>query len=105
MTTPLSTESILCGKWLGTFRVVLLLAILPGVITVILACMAPAVTGRLGAAGGGTPLGVGDRVAAPCLIVAQMVSYGAAITSVGLALATWVPRSAARSRSTWPSSF
>ena len=37
MTTPLSTESILCGKWLGTFRVVLWLAVLPGLTTVILA--------------------------------------------------------------------
>ena len=38
------------------------------------------------------PLGLVDRIAAPCLIVGQMLSYGAAITSVGLALATWVPR-------------
>ena len=43
MTTPLSTRSILCGKWLGTFRVVLWLAVLPGLTTVILACMAPPV--------------------------------------------------------------
>ena len=31
MTTPLSTRSILWGKWLGTYRVVLWLAVLPAV--------------------------------------------------------------------------
>jgi ABC-type transport system involved in multi-copper enzyme maturation permease subunit len=88
LATPLSTESILCGKWLGTFRVVLWLAVLPGLTTAILA--------RIAAAGGlaprMTPLSLVDRIVAPCLIVAQMVCYGAAITSVGLALATWVSR-------------
>jgi hypothetical protein len=38
------------------------------------------------------PLTLCDRIAAPCLDVCEMLSYGAAITSMGLALATWVPR-------------
>ena len=109
MTTPLSTESIVCGKWLGIYRVVLGLAVLPGLITVILAYMAPPLPARFSApvpvSPDLTPLSLIDRIAAPCLIVAQMLTYGAAITSVGLALATWVSRSAARLPSTWPFSF
>lgn len=96
MTTPMSTRSILWGKWLGTYRIVLGLAILPGVASVIVACMAPAVPTRLGAAGLPTPglvrLNLLDRIAAPGLVVGEMLSYGAAITSMGLALAIWVPR-------------
>jgi ABC-type transport system involved in multi-copper enzyme maturation permease subunit len=96
MTTPMSTRSILWGKWLGTYRIVLGLAILPGIASVIVACMAPAVPTRLGAAGLPTPglvrLNLIDRIAAPGLVVGEMLSYGAAITSMGLALATWVPR-------------
>ena len=92
MTTPLSTESILCAKWLGTFRIVLWLAVLPGLTTVILAFMAPRFIAVGGVSATPEPLGVVDRLVAPCLIVVQMLSYGAAITSVGLALATWVPR-------------
>jgi ABC-type transport system involved in multi-copper enzyme maturation permease subunit len=95
MTTPLSTESILWGKWMGTYRVVLWLTMLPALTTAILAGIAPVVTTRF-VAGSSVPLdqmlSLVDRVAAPCLIVAQMLCYGAAITSVGLALAIWVSR-------------
>ena len=96
MTTPLSTRSILWGKWLGTYRFVLWLAVLPGLATVVVACLAPPLPARFMVAGrptaGVISLGLVDRIAAPCLIVGQMLSYGAAITSVGLALATWVRR-------------
>jgi ABC-type transport system involved in multi-copper enzyme maturation permease subunit len=96
MTTPLSNRSILWGKWLGTYRVVLWLAVLPGLASAVVAWLAPPVPARFMVAGGPTaaviPLGLVDRITAPCLIVGQMLSYGAAITSVGLALATWVRR-------------
>jgi ABC-type transport system involved in multi-copper enzyme maturation permease subunit len=96
MTTPLSTRSILWGKWLGTYRLVLGLAVLPGLASVVVACLAPPVPARFMVTGrptaGVNSLGLVDRIAAPCLIVGQMLSYGAAITSVGLALATWVRR-------------
>jgi hypothetical protein len=96
MTTPLSSRSILWGKWLGTFRIVLWLAVLPGLASIIVASMAPAVPARFTAAGrlplDLVSLSLADRIAAPCLVVGEMLSYGAAITSMGLALATWVPR-------------
>ncbi len=96
MTTPLSSRSILWGKWLGTFRIVLWLAVLPGLASIIVASMAPAVPSRFTAAGrlplDLVSLSLADRIAAPCLVVGEMLSYGAAITSMGLALATWVSR-------------
>ncbi len=96
MATPLSTRSIVWGKWLGTYRVVLWLAALPALASVIVACIAPPLPARFTAVGGTgvslEPLTPLDRIAAPCLVVGQMISYGAAITSVGLALAIWLPR-------------
>ncbi len=38
------------------------------------------------------PIGLADRVLAPVLIVAEMLSWGAAFTSLGMLLATWTPR-------------
>jgi hypothetical protein len=73
MTTPLSTRSIVLGKWWGSFRGVPPLAIGPVLI-------ASALATRSGFAPG------------PVLIGALIVAYGAAITSLGLALATWLPR-------------
>jgi hypothetical protein len=92
----LSTRSILWGKWLGTYRVVLWLAVLPCLLMMILACLAPPFPARMRPAGatsmGLAPLSSVDHVLGPCLIAAQMLSYGAAITSAGIALATWVSR-------------
>jgi len=89
-------HSILWGKRWGTFRVVLWLAVLPGLTTVILAYSAPPVTARFVPAGSlppdSTPLSPVDHVAAPCLVVGQMLTYGAAFTSIGLTLATGVSR-------------
>jgi ABC-type transport system involved in multi-copper enzyme maturation permease subunit len=95
MTTPLSTRSILWGKWLGTFRVVLWLALITGLTTLVLAFMASPVSrsrvaGSLGA--DSMALSLVDRAAAPCVVASQMLTYGAAITSLGLVLATWVSR-------------
>src|SRR5262249_33846641 len=38
------------------------------------------------------PVGPADRVLAPVLAVAELLSWGAAFTSLGLLLATWTPR-------------
>ena len=73
LATPLRTSSIVWGKWWGTYRTVPLLAILPGMVAVALANQ----TGRW--------LG-------PPLVVVEILAYGAAVTSLGLALATWVGR-------------
>jgi ABC-type transport system involved in multi-copper enzyme maturation permease subunit len=73
LATPLPTSAIVWGKWWGTYRTVPLLAILPGMVAVGLANQ----TGRW--------LG-------PPLVVGVILAYGAAVTSLGLALATWVGR-------------
>lgn len=73
LATPLSTRSIVLGKWWGAFRGVPPLAFWPTLI-------AAALAARTGFA------------LSPVLIGGLLVSYGAAITSLGLALATWMPR-------------
>lgn len=73
LATPLSTRSIVLGKWWGAFRGVPPLAVLPMLIAAALATHS------------GFALG-------PVLIGALILAYGAAITSLGLALATWLPR-------------
>jgi ABC-2 family transporter protein len=73
LSTPLSTRSIVLGKWLAHYRVVPWLACLPGIVAV-----AHAVSS-------GRWLGVP-------LVVAMVLAHGAAVTSLGIALAIWVPR-------------
>jgi ABC-type transport system involved in multi-copper enzyme maturation permease subunit len=73
MATPLPTRSIVWGKWWGTFRSVPRLLILPSLLTFALSLY----TGHL--------WGV-------AIVAALILAYGAAITSLGLALATWMPR-------------
>ncbi|OJW20677.1 MAG: hypothetical protein BGO49_03630 [Planctomycetales bacterium 71-10] len=73
LSTPLSTRSIVLGKWWGAFRGVPPLAILPALIA-----------GALATHTGFAP--------APALIGGLILAYGTAITSLGLALATWLPR-------------
>ena len=77
MATPLATRDIVLGKWRGAYRIVPRLAILPGVLAL------------------GTALGRESWTAAvafAALIAALVLAYGAVVTSLGLALATWQPR-------------
>jgi hypothetical protein len=73
LSTPLSTRELVLGKWLAHYRVVPWLALLPGIVA--LAHAAP--TGRW--------LGV-------VLVIGTVMAQGAAVTSLGIALATWVSR-------------
>src|SRR5262249_16641382 len=73
LATPLATRSIVLGKWWGAFPGVPPLTVLPVL-----------VGGGVGAEAG---FGAG-----PAVIGGLVVAYGAAITSLGLALATWLPR-------------
>jgi ABC-type transport system involved in multi-copper enzyme maturation permease subunit len=73
LATPLSTRSVVWGKWWGTFRLVPVLAVPPGLATVAVAWHHGHWSGVV-------------------LVVGLVVAYGAAMTSLGLALATWVPR-------------
>jgi ABC-type transport system involved in multi-copper enzyme maturation permease subunit len=73
LTTPMSTPAIVWGKWWGAFRTIPLLALLPALMTLgIGALEGPAWEGFV--------------------LVAYVLACGAALTSLGLALATWVPR-------------
>jgi ABC-type transport system involved in multi-copper enzyme maturation permease subunit len=73
LTTPLPTRAIVWGKWWGAFRILPLLAILPGLL-----CLALALHE--------------GRALELFILVPLILAYGAALTSLGLALATWVPR-------------
>ena len=70
MTTTLSTRQIVLGKWLGTYRVVPPMAILPALVVF--------------------SSGEGDAKLWPgvVLMLAYVLSAGAAVTSLGLAMAT-----------------
>src|SRR4029077_10708378 len=72
MATPLPSRAIVWGKWWGAFRAVPQLLVLP----VVLATALSSHTGHY--------WGV-------ALVAALILAYGAALTSLGLALATWIP--------------
>jgi ABC-type transport system involved in multi-copper enzyme maturation permease subunit len=73
MATPLTTREIVWGKWWGTFAMVPRLAILPIWVS------------------GGASM-VTDGGIGLVLMIGLILAYAAAITSLGLAVATWVPR-------------
>lgn len=77
LSTPLSTRSVLLGKWWGAFRMVPLLTVLPAILTLALGLQ----RGRW-------------IEAIPMTLVASglILAYGAAVTSLGLHMATRQPR-------------
>jgi len=94
--TPLSTTAILLGKWWGTFRLVPFLAIGPGLMGLALATArmkvpSTRVTGMI-VLPNAKDLSLGIRLGAAALLVATILAYGAALTSLGLAVATWIKR-------------
>jgi ABC-type transport system involved in multi-copper enzyme maturation permease subunit len=74
MATTLSTRQIVLGKWLGTFRLVPSLAILP---VIVVLCGDPSKS---------------YYVPTVLLTLAFVFACGAAITGLGLAMATWCAR-------------
>ncbi len=75
LTTPMSTSKIVLGKWLGTFRRVVPLTVLPALVILF---------------GGGR--GPSLRVVGALVMIGYIVAAGAAVTSLGLAAATWCSR-------------
>jgi hypothetical protein len=73
LATPLSTGTILLGKWWGTFALVPRLAILPVWV------------------GAGMTL-ISGQVLGLMLMIGLILAYAASITSLGLAVATWESR-------------
>ena len=74
LTTMISTPQIVLGKWLGTYRAVPLFAVLPVVVAFGFAYDRP------------------DRWTDVVVLIVYIFFSGAAITSLGLAMATWLPR-------------
>ncbi len=93
MTTPLSTDHIVMAKWRGAYRVVPALAILPAIGCLLTAAGAVnhALPGRINRPVP-APLDAVDYVAYVSIPVAMLLAQGAVVTSVGLALATWIRR-------------
>ena len=93
MTTPLSTDRIVTAKWLGAYRVVPALALLPAIGALVIALSKPELTNgyvRFGQTP--SPWTTIDRLACTCLPLASLLVQGAAVTSIGVALATWFRR-------------
>ena len=85
LTTPLPTLSIVRGKWWGAYRGALLVMVLPLALALGLVVIdRPALGTR--------PTGPVEGLCLTMLLAALMLAYGAAVTSLGLALATWVKR-------------
>lgn len=76
LATPLSTLQIVQGKWWGAYRPIFLLAVPPGLVAV-----ATVATAHRSGTWWGVPL-----------LVALILAYGATLTGLGLALATWISR-------------
>jgi ABC-type transport system involved in multi-copper enzyme maturation permease subunit len=85
MSTPMTTRAIVEGKWWGAFRSSAALAILPGiVVTFALICYIPSVTPP-------NYLRI-EMFLVPGLMVLWIVSYATFLTTLGLALATWLKK-------------
>jgi ABC-type transport system involved in multi-copper enzyme maturation permease subunit len=91
MATPLSTRTIVMGKWLGTFRLVPWVALGPGLMALALATAGPP-------AGAIFPIpdemALLERGYGVGLFIATILIHGAAIAGAGLLAATWIPRQA-----------
>jgi ABC-type transport system involved in multi-copper enzyme maturation permease subunit len=95
-TTALSTRAIVLGKWLGTLRLVLFLAIGPGLVGFALATAYHAPS-TVPMPPGMLPdyyvkLPRADLLFGAALLVATVFAHGALLASIGLALATWIKR-------------
>jgi ABC-type transport system involved in multi-copper enzyme maturation permease subunit len=75
LATPIDSPAIVLGKWWAAFRMVPLMAIPAGVSALAVATQS-------------------GRYAGVALVMGLVLSYGAALSSLGLALSTWVAHSA-----------
>jgi ABC-type transport system involved in multi-copper enzyme maturation permease subunit len=92
LATPLSTRSIVVAKWWGTYRRVLLLALLPLYAGVVIAATVPDAPAWSVSLQPLVPLKNWERALASVYCPADFLVSGAMIVSLGLALATWVRR-------------
>jgi ABC-type transport system involved in multi-copper enzyme maturation permease subunit len=92
--TPLSTRSIVLGKWLGACHSALVLSLLPLYAAIFLASSAPAVPSWVSRFPQThvEPLTIWDRMLSVLFCGLDFFASCALLVSVGLAIATWVPR-------------
>ncbi len=94
-TTTLPTRTIVLGKWLGTFRLAALLVMGPGLVGLAMATASKDSWKAAATARGfyqETSLSSGEVYFGAALLVATILVHGALLTSLGLALATWIRR-------------
>lgn len=95
LATPMSTRSIVVGKWWGTYRWVLVLALMPLYCASFLAVTTPdlpSYTKTVRFTYEAVPLSLTDRIVSGLLCPADFLASGAMIVSLGVALSTWVRR-------------
>ncbi|WP_422926889.1 ABC transporter permease subunit [Singulisphaera sp. PoT] len=97
LSTPLSTRSILLGKWRGAYRIVPWLTVFPMASAIAMVCLTPTSSQPAkplpaGMMAVGDDLMLVDRGLYLLVALSQTLSMGAVITSLGLALATWTSR-------------
>jgi ABC-type transport system involved in multi-copper enzyme maturation permease subunit len=93
LASPLSTERIVLAKWWGAYRVVPALALLPAIGALAIAMGAPdSQLHTVASRGLNDPPSALDRIVIATLPVALLLAQGAVVTSMGLALATWIGR-------------
>jgi ABC-type transport system involved in multi-copper enzyme maturation permease subunit len=93
--TALSTRAIVVGKWLGMFRLAIVMAIAPGLMALAMATysMIPPSAGTAGPPPGfQSASSLGARIYGVIVVIATIVAHGALLTSAGLALAVWIKR-------------
>ena len=93
LVTPLSTRTIVLGKWWGIFRIVPRLALLPALGAVVFAFSVPETIPIFpGRAREVPPVTTVERMFAAFFPIAWIFAHGAAVSSVGLAVATWIAK-------------
>ena len=94
MSTPLSTHQIVLGKWWATYRRTLPMLVLPALAGLFVAatCLDYPVWLPPRMMSMAKPVTTVDRVMAGILPSAFFLAHSAAVTSFGLALATWLKR-------------
>ena len=94
LATSISTRSIVWGKWWATFRIVPLLSILPVTLVVAAIWSEPQSVPPAGwiPSPGWAIHAEWTMWLIPPLILGLILAYGAALTSLGLVMATWISR-------------
>ncbi len=94
LSTPLSTRSIVLAKWWGAYRMIFGLIFLPVYMAIFLAASTPDVPSYAASITNynAVPINLWDRLLGPTISLADFLASGALIVSIGVALATWIPR-------------